>query len=156
MEKITGPKKNVYPWETITVHHSGTLTGSARLFDKDHRRRKMGGLFYHFVIGNGTRTPEGSVELGWRWLKQVKANRPNDIQICLVGNFDEQNVSERQLNSLVNLTALLQHQYNIPLSAVRQHCDIPGKHTDCPGKKFPFSKLLSKLSQKSTDPYFRK
>ena len=76
---IVGPKDLLYPWKTITVHHSGTTQGSARLFDRDHRRRHMGGLFYHFVIGNGTKTADGSVETGWRWKKQVPANRPNEI-----------------------------------------------------------------------------
>ena len=84
---------------------------------------------------------------GWRWKNQVKANRPYDIQICLVGNFDEQDVSEGEFSSLVNLIRVLQEEYPIPKSAIRKHCDIKGKHTECPGSRFPFSKLISTLSQ---------
>lgn len=145
VKRVIGPRQYSYPWRTITVHHSGTMQGSAAAFDRDHRRRRMGGLFYHFVIGNGTNTPMGFIELGWRWKSQVKANRPYDIQICLVGNFDKQNISDAQFNTLVNLIKVLQEEYNIPISGVRQHCDIPGKHTDCPGKKFPFRRLISRL-----------
>lgn len=144
-KRIIGPRQNVYLWRTITVHHSGTTQGGARNFDRNHQQRKMGGLFYHFVIGNGTATRDGEVEVGFRWKRQIKANRPYDIQICLVGNFDTQNVSEAQFATLVNLIRALQETYGIPKSAIRQHCDIPGKHTDCPGKKFPFSRLLNAL-----------
>ena len=147
IRRIVGPKNPGSDWRTITVHHSGTLQGNARLFDRDHRRRKMGGLFYHFVIGNGTKSPLGDVEVGWRWKKQVPANRPYDIQICLVGDFDQQDVQDGQFSSLVNLIRVLQEQYGIPVSAIRRHNDIQGKHTDCPGRRFPFSRLLSTLSQ---------
>ena len=143
---IVGSKKFKYPWKTITVHHSGTLKGSGQLFDRDHRRRHMGGLFYHFVIGNGTNTRMGYIETGWRWKSQVKANRPYDIQICLVGNFDRQQISDAQFNTLVNLIQVLREQYGIPKSSVRQHRDIPGKHTDCPGRNFPFRRLISTLT----------
>lgn len=145
--RIVGPRDLRSDWRTITVHHSATLQGSARLFDHDHRRRHMGGLFYHFVIGNGTKTAMGSIEVGWRWKKQVIANRPYDIQICLVGNFAEQDVSEGQFSTLVNLIRVLQEEYNIPTSAIRKHNDIKGKHTECPGNRFPFSRLISTLSQ---------
>lgn len=144
--QIVGPKSARSDWRTITVHHSGTLQGSARLFDRDHRRRKMGGLFYHFVIGNGTKSPLGAIEVGWRWKKQAEANRPYDIQICLVGNFDQEDVKDGQFSSLVNLIRVLREQYGIPVSSIRKHCDIVGRHTDCPGSRFPFSRLLSAVS----------
>ena len=143
VRRIVGLKRYTADWRTITLHHSATRSGDARLFDRDHRRRKMGGLFYHFVIGNGTSTGDGQIEVGWRWRKQVKANRPYDIQICLVGNFDEQAVSTAQYRALVDLVRVLSEQYHIPRGAIRRHKDIHDKHTDCPGKNFPFQKLLA-------------
>jgi N-acetylmuramoyl-L-alanine amidase len=147
VEALAGPKHYSSLWRTITIHHSGTKQGSARLFDRDHTRRRMGGLFYHFVIGNGTYTPDGAIEVGWRWKEQVKANRPEDIQICLVGNFDNQALSDAQMDSTVKLVHVLRKQYGIPLSAIRKHSDIKGKHTDCPGTRFPFSNLLQRVSE---------
>ena len=147
IQTLVGQKNDSYSWKTITVHHSGTRQGSARLFDRDHTRRRMGGLFYHFVIGNGSYTPDGAIEVGWRWREQVKANRPYDIQICLVGNFDVQEVSDAELDSLAKLITVLRKQYEVPLSAIRKHSDIKGKHTDCPGTRFPFSRLLQLLSE---------
>ena len=145
--RLVGQRNALSNWRTITVHHSGTLQGSAKLFDRDHIRRHMGGLFYHFVIGNGTKTPVGEIEVGWRWARQVKANRPYDIQICMVGDFDQQDMSEGQFNSLVNLIRVLQEEYGIPINAIRRHRDIKDKHTECPGSRFPFDRLISVLSQ---------
>lgn len=145
--QLIGPKSYLYSWQTITVHHSGTHQGSAKSFDRDHTRRHMGGLFYHFVIGNGTRTPDGSAEVGFRWKRQIKANRPNDIQICLVGDFSKEYVSEAQLNTLVNLIKAIQEEYHIPTSHIRRHNDVKGKNTECPGKHFPFSQLIERLNQ---------
>lgn len=145
VRNLVGPKNSSSDWRTITVHHSATSQGSARAFDRYHRRRHMGGLFYHFVIGNGTDSGDGEIEVGWRWQKQVKANRPNDIQICLVGNFDKQFVSDAQFDRLADLINILREQYSIPLSGVRKHGDIKGKRTDCPGTNFPFDRLKARL-----------
>ncbi len=147
MRRLIGPKNYRSPWRTITVHHSATHNGSARVFDRDHRRRKMGGLFYHFVVGNGSNTPDGLVEVGWRWKRQVNSNRPNDINICMVGNFSEERLSEEQFAALTALIRALMDQNNVSLRNVRQHCDIPGKKTECPGKHFPFKRLKSALSR---------
>jgi N-acetyl-anhydromuramyl-L-alanine amidase AmpD len=106
----------------------------------------MGGLFYHFVIGNGTQSRDGQIEVGWRWKKHVKANRPFDIQICLVGDFNQQRVSDAQYASLVTLIQTLRADYCITVDNVRRHEDIPGKHTACPGDRFPFSRLIQELS----------
>ena len=144
-----GPMHPDSDWRSITVHHSATRTGSARSFDRDHRRRRMGGLFYHFVIGNGTGSRDGEVEVGWRWRKQAEVNRPHDIQICLVGDFNRQRVTEAQFNTLVNLIQVLQKQYDIPTNHVRRHKDIHGKSTECPESHFPFQKLLTELRRSS-------
>lgn len=133
-------------WRTITVHHSATRQGSAKAFDRDHRRRHMGGLFYHFVIGNGTGTSDGAVEVGWRWRQQVKSNRLYDINVCLVGDFSLQQVSQAQIESLVNLIHALRARYSISLESVRKHEDVKGRHTACPGKNFPFQRLMERLA----------
>lgn len=148
IRRLVGPPRTRSIWRTITLHHSGTLQGSAKAFHRDHTRRHMGGLFYHFVIGNGTSTANGSLEVGFRWKKQKPANRPNDIQICLVGDFNQQQVSEAQFSTMVNLVRMLMRDYGIPLSNVRKHEDIKGKHTACPGSHFPFARLLDELASR--------
>ena len=149
IQRRVGPRHPNSDWRYLTVHHSATREGNAKSFDRNHRRRRMGGLFYHFVIGNGTGSRDGEVEVGWRWRKQAEVNRPYDIQICLVGDFNKQRVSEAQFDSLVNLIRILRRHYNIPISHVRRHKDIRGKTTECPGSRFPFQKLLAELRRTS-------
>ncbi len=137
-----------YPWRTITLHHSGTVRGSALHFHRDHLRRRMGGLFYHFVVGNGSYTPDGAIEVGWRWKKQVKANRPYDIQICIVGDFNRQEMTEAQFNSVCHVLAALQEKFGIDLDSIRRHEDIKNKHTECPGRNFPYHRILQRLGER--------
>jgi LysM repeat protein len=148
VRRQVGVKRTRSVWRTITIHHSGTVRGNAKLFHKDHTRRRMGGLFYHFVIGNGSNSGNGQLEVGFRWPKQIKANRPNDIQICLVGDFNKQYVSEAQFSTLVTLVGMLREDYDVPIGSIRVHGDIKGKHTACPGKHFPFERLITELMKR--------
>jgi LysM repeat protein len=147
IEKLVGSKYRFSRWRYITLHHSATLEGNAECFDRDHRDRRMGGLFYHFVIGNGTLSGDGEIEVGWRWRKQEEVNRPHDIQICLVGNFNKETVSNAQFDALVKLIKVLRKQYGISLRNIRKHKDIADKFTECPGSNFPFYKLLAELKR---------
>lgn len=142
---LVGPKQHRVRWRYITLHHSATSEGNAEAFDRNHRQRKMGGLAYHFVIGNGTGSGDGEIEVGWRWTRQREASRREDIQICLVGNFNEQEVSTKQYASLVALVRTLTKQYGIPLSHVRRNKDVRGRATECPGRNFPYYRLLAEL-----------
>lgn len=147
IKQLVGPRCVTSEWRTITIHHSATSGGNAGSFDRAHRRRRMGGLFYHFVIGNGRGSGDGEVEVGWRWKRQKCANRPQDIQICLVGNFNYQSPTPAQFNALLELTEILQKQYYIPYNSIRRHKDIPGVITECPGRNFSLYRLLAELKK---------
>lgn len=145
IESLVNRKSGKVKWRTITLHHSATKRGNAEMFDRHHRRIGMGGLAYHFVIGNGTDSEDGEIEVGWRWTKQREIARSRDINICLVGNFNYQRVFGRQFQSLVELVRLLQRQYGIPLRNIRMHKDIEGEVTECPGRNFPMRRLKREL-----------
>lgn len=145
VERLVGEKKYSVRWRYITLHHSATSEGSAEAFDRNHRNRKMGGLFYHFVIGNGRGSGDGQIEVGWRWRKQAEVERPNEIEICLVGDFNRQEISSAQFQALAKLLYVLTQQYSIPLCNIRRHKDVTHKITECPGDNFPFHKLLAEL-----------
>ena len=136
-------------WKYIIVHHSATQDGGARRFDQSHRNNGMDELGYHFVIGNGTDTADGKIEVGSRCRQQkhgahcrVSPNDSNEynnhgIGICLVGNFDYGPPTRAQIKSLIYLTkGLLAHSRLRP-SAVHYHRDF--KSTKCPGRHFPYS-----------------
>lgn len=141
------------PWRWIIIHHSATSSGSAAVFDKLHRAKGWDELGYHFVIGNGTDSGDGQIEVGSRWPKQkwgahakTPDNRYNDfgIGICLVGNFDIERPTPRQMQSLARLTAYLMSTYHIPASNVLGHRDT--KPTDCPGRNMNVA-LVRRMAQ---------
>jgi hypothetical protein len=128
-------------WYWVVIHHSATPTGGAAAFDKMHRAKGWDELGYHFVIGNGTDTRDGQIEVGSRWTKQkwgahakTPDNRYNEhgIGICLVGNFDVNRPSEAQIRSLTRLISFLMKTYRIAPDHVIGHRDT--KSTDCPGR----------------------
>jgi hypothetical protein len=137
-------------WRHVVAHHSGIAIGNAAKYDAAHRQRGMeNGLAYHFVIGNGTDSPDGSIEIGPRWLRQldgghVRAREFNQsgIGICLVGNFEERSPSMRQVKSFTLLVDWLREE--APLGARPKftvHRWVDRNHTVCPGRNFPYTRL---------------
>jgi hypothetical protein len=140
-------------WQFIVVHNSGTRQGNARVFDYYHRhvRRMQNGLAYHFVIGNGTSTGNGQIEVGDRWRRQINGGHVHSdylnnisLGICLVGDFNRDQPTRAQLDSCEELIRYLRERCGktergtIP---VKPHRDInpPRWPTDCPGDAFPYS-----------------
>lgn len=143
-------------WEYVVLHHSATDEGSADNFDRYHREKKKWkhGLAYHFVIGNGSGSGNGEIEVGNRWKKQIhgahtanmKLNRIS-IGICLVGNFEADNKpTNNQIESLVSLVTYFSERYNIPKSRIVRHSQVRQKGTACPGKNFPYKELINEIS----------
>ena len=114
---------------------SSSTTAQARpvrwpIFDKEHRAKGWDGVGYHFVIGNGTNTGDGQIEVAPRWPIQkwgahakTPDNRYNEygIGICLVGNFDTARPTAKQMQSLEKLVAYLMQTYHIPAA---QTCSV--------------------------------
>jgi hypothetical protein len=140
-------------WQFIVVHNSGTRQGNARVFDYYHRhvRRMQNGLAYHFVIGNGTSTGNGQVEVGDRWRRQINGGHVHSdylnnisLGICLVGDFNRDQPTRAQLDACEELIRYLRDRCGktergaIP---VKPHREInpPRWPTDCPGDDFPYS-----------------
>lgn len=148
------PEAPANRWQWIVVHHSATLRGCAASFDRDHRLRGWDELGYHFVIGNGTLSGDGQVEVGSRWAKQkwgahakTADNRYNDfgIGICLVGDFERNQPTAAQMRSLVRLCAYLMHAYRIPPERVIGHGET--KPTSCPGRNMSLAAVRQQIRQ---------
>jgi N-acetylmuramoyl-L-alanine amidase len=140
-------------WQFIVVHNSGTRQGSARIFDYYHRhvRRMKNGLAYHFVIGNGTSTGDGQIEVGDRWRRQINGGHVHSdylnniaLGICLVGDFNRGQPTRRQLEACEELISYLRKRcgkIDGRYAVVRPHREVnpPQWATDCPGDAFPYS-----------------
>tara|TARA_R100000027_G_C2251454_1_gene94447 strand:+ start:6963 stop:7700 length:738 start_codon:yes stop_codon:yes gene_type:complete len=151
VRRVSEPKRGgLRTWRYIVVHHSGVATGNAEIYGNYHLNKvgMKNGLAYHFVIGNGTKSGDGEIEIGPRWDRQlngghVKSSKVNNqgVGICLVGNFQNTRPTARQLAALNSLGTYLRELIpNQTKFAV--HREIDGKnHTVCPGKYFPTAQM---------------
>jgi N-acetylmuramoyl-L-alanine amidase len=153
--------RNVVPlyantrWKYLVVHHTATEIGKATIIHNSHHDRGFWkGLGYDFLIDNGTLGKgDGQIEVSPRWIKQqagahCQAGGMNEqgIGIALVGNFNAEQPTPAQMESLVYLTKILRDYYRIPVSHVVRHRDVMGAKTDCPGKSFPWQVYIKQLN----------
>jgi len=142
-------------WKFVIVHNSGTRQGNARAFDYYHRkvRRMRNGLAYHFVIGNGTSSRNGQIEIGDRWRRQVNGGHVHSdymnnigLGICFVGDFNRDQPTRAQLEACDELIRYLRERCGKSDGRslmVRPHREVnpPRWSTDCPGDAFPYGWL---------------
>lgn len=136
-------------WKYIVVHNSGTRQGNAHAFDIYHRtvRHMPNGLAYHFVIGNGTSSGDGEIEIGNRWKRQINGGHVHSdylnnisLGICLVGDFNRDLPTKAQIAALQELINYLRKRcgrangHDIVVYGHKQINPVP---TDCPGDRFP-------------------
>ena len=144
-------------WNAIIIHHTATERGPASIIDKSHRNLGYNGLGYNFIINNGQGNPDGLVEVGYRWKRQLtgahcrsKGHSDNywnkhSIGIALIGNFQEHYPTSQQYESLAELIVFLKKRYSIPERNILGHKQVPGCSTKCPGRNFDWEMLNSKI-----------
>ncbi len=144
-------------WKYIVVHNSGTRQGNARIFDYYHlhTRHMPNGLAYHFVIGNGTSTGDGEIEIGSRWKRQINGGHVHSdylnniaLGICLVGDYNRDVPTRAQYAALDELIVYLRKRVgrvDRRLSIVKAHREINPVPTDCPGNRFSYTWLHRKF-----------
>jgi len=139
-------------WRYIVVHNSGTRQGNAKIFDYYHRntRKMSNGMAYHFVIGNGSSSGNGEIEIGSRWRRQINGGHVHSdylnnisLGICLVGDLNRTQPTRQQLEALDELIRYLRERVgkiDRKEAIVKAHREInpPRWPTDCPGDKFPY------------------
>ncbi|MEX0936779.1 MAG: peptidoglycan recognition family protein [Pirellulales bacterium] len=148
-------------WQYIVLHHTATSAGSVEGIDAVHRRRKDSqgrswlGIGYHFVIGNGQGMPDGQVESTFRWRDQLHGAhsgvpRYNDwgIGVCLVGDFDQNPPTDKQLAAARELIAALRRRFDIAAGDVRRHGELVA--TDCPGVLFSVADVVHDAAARDT------
>ena len=138
---------------SIVLHHSATHGGSAAAFDRTHRSR-LGGLAYHFVIGNGSGSEDGTVETGYRWRDQIPGPHTKNqdanmssIAVCLVGDLHAQPPTEKQMASLLSLLERLCRERRISPAEVRSHREVDPE-TICPGRGLPMAAIRDLLQRR--------
>ncbi len=152
-EDLFGPPKADRPWKYVVLHHSAGDEGGLDQIDRDHRKiLGFEGCGYHFVIGNGTGSPDGRIEVADRWLNQkngvhCRNGKTPDVNeygigICLIGNFDQSAPTPKQIAAAKALVAYLGDRYAIPSDHLGTHDQFANGPTACPGKNFPTEAII--------------
>lgn len=157
-------------WQAIVVHHAATNKATPQGMNDYHRnvRKWSNGLGYHFVIGNGIGYPDGKIYVGNRWKQQLTGAhcksgsgrffgvwRPSNyfnehgIGICLIGDFERERPTSRQLAALRELVQFLCDETGIPPQSVHGHGEVTHK-TACPGDHLSVSTLRRSLHEPAT------
>ncbi|MBI3857973.1 MAG: N-acetylmuramoyl-L-alanine amidase [Planctomycetes bacterium] len=147
-------------FRSIVLHHSATHGGSAAAFERNHRAR-LGGLAYHFIIGNGSGAADGEVEVGYRWRDQIpgphtknQAVNLESIAICLVGDLETGAPTKKQMTALLDLLEKVCLEGAIPAERVRSHREVDPE-TLCPGRGLPIDALRTALAARLSTATFQ-
>lgn len=152
---------NKRKWRWIVIHHTASPTGDAARVERWHRRGRGWeyGMGYHFLVGNGTGSYDGEVEVLRRWPQQLQGAHVggrmpdgqewNDfaIGVSLVGNFEESAPTGEQMESLRLLVRYLMKECDISVDKVFGHREFPGQHTKCPGAEFSMEMFRESLRE---------
>ncbi len=127
--------------DRITIHHEGwkkvTVTdmrSTAALIEHDRIAHMgmfhAGDIGYHYIIDRSGRLWEGrSVRYQGA---HVRSNNEHNVGVMCLGNFDLQQPTDAQVNSLVDTVAKLARIYRVPVSRIKTHQEI--NPTACPGR----------------------
>ena len=133
-----GPCDKAGNFTRITVHHTTdndkfvkTDLEFLRLVQKHHQKiNKWSDIGYHFLIGQNGLLYEG------RSLKylgaHVRGKNSGNIGIALLGDYNKNELKNKQLETLENLLNALRERYDIPKRMVFGHGELG--ETKCPGK----------------------
>jgi hypothetical protein len=160
------PSKADRPWRYIVLHHSASASGNYDQIDREHRKiLGYDGCGYHFVIGNGTSSGDGQIEVAERWNNQKQGvhcrnAKSHDVDeygigICLVGDFDQEPPTPRQVAAARALVSYLSRRYRIEPGRVSTHAHLAATPTVCPGKFFPSNSILAAAREAAPSPAVR-
>ena len=123
----------------ITLHHQGEpfLPGTdpqaylRRLQTWSRTTKGWIDIPYHYVIDLEGRVYEAR-PIGFAGDTNTEYDPAGHALIEVVGNFEEVEPNQRQLDAVVDVMAMLAAKYGVPLDEIRSHRDYSDK-TVCPG-----------------------
>ncbi len=124
----------------ITIHHGGeifpedknTIQYLRGLQSWSRSDRKWNDIPYHYVVARDGKIYEGR-PLHYRGDTNTAYDPTGHALVVLLGNFEEQEVREEQIESLKTVTKYLADLKSVPSSKIKTHKDYA--ETLCPGKK---------------------
>lgn len=126
----------------IVYHHTVDKELTPQRINELHQERGWAGIGYHFYIRK-----DGTIYRG-RPENAIGSHSPSvnskAFGIALEGNFNEEQLTLEQKNSVIELSRYLMKKYNI--KNLKRHKDV--RPTECPGKNFPFEEVKAALNVK--------
>lgn len=115
----------------IVYHHSVSSNKTPENIHEYHKSKDWSGIGYHYYIRK-----DGTIYSGRPEKSQgahAKGENKKSIGICLEGNFEEEELTTEQSQSLYELSIYITLKYDI--YKIVGHRDVG--QTLCPGKNFP-------------------
>ena len=130
-------KRDIKAIDMIVLHHSASVAVNTTIYSihRWHLQRGWFGCGYHYVIhSDGTVFQGRPIDTVGA---HVRGHNERSVGICVVGNFEEEHPTLRQIESL---NALLDYLKNDKLRgqniSIKKHKDLAA--TLCPGRNFTF------------------
>ena len=123
----------------VVVHHSasGRDVTTREMIKKWHLTHGYSDIGYHYII-----TGDGKLHVG-RPAEKIGAHalgyNTNSLGVCLTGNFETEEPSEAQINTLIQVLATLCKRHELTTDQIKGHNLL--NQTACPGKN-----LISKFA----------
>ncbi len=119
----------------LVYHHTAIKNISPEDINKLHKNKGWKGIGYHYYIRKDGTIYKGREDDAEG--SHVKGYNKESIGICVEGNFEEEYLSDEQIESLKKLSLYICLKYNI--KDILPHKEL-GK-TLCPGKNFPLEEI---------------
>lgn len=146
-----------YPQKIIVHHTAVSYDKNPNQFDATdayHKRKGWGGIGYHYLIEKNGKVRVGRKEstAGAHCSQSLMNYR--SIGICLTGNFDGEEPTQEQCESLLKLIREVQGRYKIKDKDVLPHRHY-ATYKSCWGTKLPndiIGYLIDRVSQVTVQP----
>ena len=126
--------------DMISLHHAYSKNCTVEDIDRWHKARGWCKIGYQFVIYKDGTTVRGREENAVG--AHTYGQNSHSIGICVVGNYDEEEMPEAQKNAVIELIKYLKGKY--PITKIIRHSDV--NNTRCPGKNYPFEEIVAKAN----------
>ena len=123
----------------IIYHNAARSEWSPGGVNEFHKSRGWKGIGYNFYIRKNGIIYSGRPENAEG--AHTRGENNNSIGICLEGNFEEEELTKEQIDSLINLSLYISLKYDI--YKIIGHRDV--YETLCPGKNFPIVEIREKV-----------
>ena len=139
--KFTETLKKRTETNYIIIHHTEVRgRHDVKEVHQWHLNKGWAGIGYHYYIDKDGQIFECRPRDTWG--AHVKSHNNDSIGVCFEGNFDNEKMSEKQLEASVLLISVLSLAYGN--AAIRGHRNFTPQKS-CPGKNFPMKELLDRI-----------